>query len=106
MDFMFNRASSFNGDLSKWDVSRVTSMKYMFNKATSFSRTLCGKWKTSTANQEDMFLNSNGELCAYISKATSIRTLTLTPNDTTDRHDRPTDRPNERTTDRPTDRTN
>jgi surface protein len=30
MDKMFFLAKSFNGDLSKWDVSNVTSMNEMF----------------------------------------------------------------------------
>ena len=30
MNRMFNRASSFNGDLSSWDVSIVADMGWMF----------------------------------------------------------------------------
>ena len=33
---MFSRASEFNGDLSKWNVSRVTNMAAMFWYALSF----------------------------------------------------------------------
>ena len=36
MDSMFEQASSFNRDLSKWDVSRVNNMKLMFSGASSF----------------------------------------------------------------------
>ena len=75
---MFLSASSFNGDISKWDVSRVTNMYAMFYSSSSFKRTLCGKWATSTAKKDQMFDRSGGQLCAFASKATSIKTLTLT----------------------------
>ena len=78
MDWMFYSASSFDGDLSKWDVSSVSYMRSMFSGASSFTQTLCGKWKTSKADKEQMFDNSKGELCASTSKATSIETPTLT----------------------------
>merc|ERR1711934_1317109 len=68
-----------NGDISKWDVSSVIRMGFMFQSASSFKRTLCGKWKTSTASKNHMFDGSPGKLCTSISKTTSIETLTLTP---------------------------
>ena len=37
---MGNGASSFNGDLSKWDVAKVTNMVRMFSGASSFKRDL------------------------------------------------------------------
>ena len=43
---MFNRNPSFNGDISKWDTSGVTSMQYMFQSATSFNQPI-GSWDTS-----------------------------------------------------------
>lgn len=34
---MFSNASSFNGDLSGWDVSNITDMRWMFYRATAFN---------------------------------------------------------------------
>ena len=52
---MFYSASSFNGGLSKWDVSRVTSMSYMFCQASSFNGDI-SKWDvTKVTNMEKMF---------------------------------------------------
>jgi surface protein len=39
---MFNGATSFNGDISGWDVSGVTNMNDMFYNATAFNRDLSG----------------------------------------------------------------
>merc|ERR1712032_621567 len=70
---MFNSASSFNGDVSKWDVSNLNNMNQMFYKASSFKQVLCGKWLNSTAVKEDMFVGSSGEICETKS-ATSFTT--------------------------------
>ena len=43
---MFDNARSFNQDLSKWDVSRVTNMTAMFRHAESFNQDL-SKWDVS-----------------------------------------------------------
>merc|ERR1712032_1717413 len=70
---MFRSASSFNGDISKWDVSTVRNMDKMFYKASSFAQALCGKWFTSKAIKEDMFVGSSGKICETKS-ATSFTT--------------------------------
>jgi len=31
MNFMFNRAESFNSDISHWNTSNVVSMDYLFD---------------------------------------------------------------------------
>ena len=48
---LFDGVTSFNGDLSSWDVGQVTDMGWMFMGATSFNRQLGGTWSSSTAHQ-------------------------------------------------------
>ena len=40
MQSMFNGASSFNSDISNWNVSALTSMQGMFQSASSFNSTI------------------------------------------------------------------
>ena len=55
MSSMFRRASSFNGDVAKWDVSRVKDMSNMFVSATSFNCDV-SRWDVSkVATMEYMF---------------------------------------------------
>ncbi|RJE72804.1 BspA family leucine-rich repeat surface protein [Reichenbachiella sp. MSK19-1] len=54
MSDMFYYASSFNGDLSNWDVSQVENMESMFYRASSFDQSL-GHWDISSVlNMEEM----------------------------------------------------
>ncbi|KMQ50037.1 ankyrin repeat protein [Chitinispirillum alkaliphilum] len=46
MSEMFSGATSFNGDVSNWNVSRVTDMSGMFRGATSFNGDI-GNWRVS-----------------------------------------------------------
>ena len=59
---MLEGARSFNGDLSQWDVSNVSTMNAVFVGATSFTHQLGGAWSTSTADKFCMFLNSPGSI--------------------------------------------
>jgi surface protein len=46
MKYMFYKQTSFNQDLSRWDVSKVTDMQYIFYKASSFNKDL-SSWNVS-----------------------------------------------------------
>ena len=78
---MFCRAISFNGDVSKWDVSSVTNMDHMFDDAHSFGRKLCGAaWVHSKASNKNMFEKSSGSILqkactAMPGRATKLTTL-------------------------------
>ena len=72
MKFMFNGASAFNQDLSKWDVSAVTDMSYMFSGASAFNQKLCGvAWVKSKADKTDMFKDSPGSISSTVCKTTT-----------------------------------
>ena len=71
---MFYAASSFNNDISKWDVSSVTNMNSMFFEATSFKRNLCGAaWVHSTASKKGMFTASRGSVLRKVCTFTTTR---------------------------------
>ena len=53
--YMFGMLTSFNGDLSNWDVSNVTDMHSMFCEAESFNGDL-SNWDVS--NVTDMHICS------------------------------------------------
>jgi surface protein len=68
--------SNFNGDISGWDTSNVTSMMYSFGAATAFNQNI-GNWNTSNVtNMEYTFTNAtafNGNIGNWnTSKVTSI----------------------------------
>ena len=52
---MFNHTTSFDSDLSGWDVSSVRNMAGMFNHTTSFDSDLSGWDVSSVTDMDDMF---------------------------------------------------
>jgi surface protein len=55
MDGLFAGQESFNEDISQWDVSHVTSMKYMFASASSFNQPLNGWNIQNVRDMRSMF---------------------------------------------------
>ena len=55
----------FNGDLSKWDVSRVTNMQDMFSSASAFNGDI-SKWDVSrVTNMISMFSSINSRASSF-----------------------------------------
>ena len=73
---MFYNAASFNGDLSAWDVSSVTDMRGMFMGAASFNADLSAWDVSSVTDMSHMFRNTasfNADLSAWdVSSVTAM----------------------------------
>ncbi len=52
---MFLGSTSFNGDISAWDVSNITNMQDMFYQVTSFNQNLSGWDVSNVVNISGMF---------------------------------------------------
>ena len=66
---LFYHKAEFNGDISRWDVSKVKYMNSMLNGATSFTHQLTGAWSTSTAYKDGMFHNCPGSIAGKTNNA-------------------------------------
>merc|ERR1719331_1533084 len=73
---MFQSVTTFNGDISKWDVSRVTDMSGMFFETESFNGDI-SKWDVSSVTDMNaMFFDAqafNGDISKWdVSKVTNM----------------------------------
>jgi surface protein len=80
---MFRQASSFNQDISTWNISNVTNMSNMFNSATAFNQDL-GSWTlNTTVNLSNMLDNSGVDCNNYSATLIGWEANLLTPNNRT-----------------------
>jgi len=70
LDRVFESSTSFNIDLSPWDISSVTYMYYMFSGATAFNQVLC--WSTSGKVPTNMFASSSGSASTSAAKCACV----------------------------------
>jgi len=97
---MFYNARAFNNNISSWDVSSVTTMGYMFAYASSFGMKLCN-WSllNPSVNVTDMFAGSNCSIECFDCPAGSP-----TANPTGSKTSKPTAKPTDDPTGSPRDR--
>jgi surface protein len=67
MQRMFFKAAAFDGDVSTWDVSQVTVMRYMFGEARDFNQDL-SNWDVSNVQRMDGMFRKASEFNGDISR--------------------------------------
>ena len=77
---MFNRAYSFNSDLSKWDVQRCTDFAGMYYSAYSFVGEGLSRWNTSSAKTTYVMFywaeSFNSDISGWdVSRVTNFRSM-------------------------------
>ena len=68
MSFAFYKATSFDGDISRWDVSHVQDLSLAFAHAEAFNRNLSGWDVSKVTNMFGMFNNCRSfeqDLCGW-----------------------------------------
>ena len=79
MGFMYHNADAFNGDISGWNVSKVTNMRAMFASADAFNQPL-NRWDVSqVTNMDSMFIGAdafNGDISSWnVSAVTDMNSM-------------------------------
>ena len=52
----FGGKSTFNGDISKWDTGKVTTMYSMFYQASAFNQDI-GSWNTAQVTDYEFYVS-------------------------------------------------
>ena len=64
MDLLFNDRFKFNADISRWDVSHVTTMNYMFDNARAFNQNIA-RWGVSRSDSNGACMQHNNAQHAH-----------------------------------------
>lgn len=65
MGSAFARRANFNGDISGWDTSAVTSMHYLFDSASAFNQDI-SQWDTSKVTDMLGMFNGASAIKRYV----------------------------------------
>ena len=76
---MFDDATTFNGDISGWDVSSTDNLAYMFYQASVFNQPI-GLWDVSSV--ENMDVRWSGGDCAVFPSGSHVSTISRTHEET------------------------